>query len=117
MVRSAAATAISAFFFAWAEIKLTTMESIKDQFEYADMNWALSWGAGIYACYFVASFPMIKDIDETTTHLWSLEKTVENAFAASMIAFIVLDLFCLFIVPDYWRNRDWYPHLTPGANS
>ena len=35
------ATAISAFFFAWGEIKFTTIDAIKDQFEYADMNWAL----------------------------------------------------------------------------
>lgn len=106
---------ISALFFAWGEIKFTTMESIKDQFEYSDMNWALSWGAGIYACYFLASFPMVKEIDETPEKIWTISKTVENALAASMIAFILLDLFCAHVVPDYWIGREWYPHMLRGT--
>ena len=108
-VRSATATILAAFFFAWAEIKFTTMDSIKDQFEYGNMTWALSWGAGIYACYFVESFPMVKDLDETSNRIWSLSKTVENSLAASMIGFILLDLFCQFVVPSYWIGKEWFP--------
>ena len=85
------------------------MESIKDQFEYADMNWALTWGAGIYACYFVVSFPMVKDLDETSQDIWSLEKTIENSLAATGLGFVVLDLFCQFVVPrDKWQGRKWF---------
>lgn len=114
-LRSGLATTIAALFFAWGEIKFTTMDSIKDQFEYGDMNWALSWGASIYACYFIASFPMVKNLDETTDEIWTLSKTIENALAASMIAFIVLDLFCMYVVPDTWLGRDWFPSL-PKSN-
>jgi hypothetical protein len=108
-IRSAVATVVSAWFFAWAEIKLTTLESIKDQFEYGDMNWALTWGASIYACYFLASFPMVKDLDEHEE--WSVQKTVENALASSMIAFILLDLVCQFVVPQHWVGKDWFKKL------
>jgi hypothetical protein len=107
-IRSYFATIVAALFFAWAEIKFTTMDSIKDQFEYGDMEWALSWGAGIYACYFIASFPFIQQIDETTDNLWTLSKTIENALAASMLGFIYLDIFILFIVPSTWMNKRWF---------
>jgi len=108
-IRQVVSTVISALFFAWAEIKFTTMDAIKDQFEYGDMDWALTWGAGIYACYFIASFPFVQHLDERPNDSWSLGKTVENSLAASMVGFILLDLFCQFVVPRYWVNKDWFP--------
>jgi len=108
-LRTALATIISAFFFAWAEIKFTTMDAIKDQFAYGNMNWALTWGAGIYACYFLASFPVVQWLDETVDDRWTLRRTIENALAAGMVGFILVDLFCQFIVPNYWVNRTWFP--------
>lgn len=106
--RSAIATILSALFFAWAEIKFTTMDSIKDQFAYGDMDWALSWGAGIYACYFLASFPFVQHLDENRTNRWSLLKTIENSLAASMLGFIYLDMFVLLFVPSTWVGRKWF---------
>eukprot|EP01046_Picozoa_sp_COSAG06_P005575 COSAG06_NODE_250_length_19080_cov_6.483029_15_plen_76_part_00 len=40
------------------------MDAIKEQFSYDDMDWALSKGAMCYACYFIASFPMVYWLDE-----------------------------------------------------
>jgi len=55
--------AAAAWFWARAEIALTTAPSLADQFRYEDLSWALRWGALIYACYFVVSFPMVYRLD------------------------------------------------------
>ncbi|MGH7821457.1 MAG: hypothetical protein ACREQ9_16965 [Candidatus Binatia bacterium] len=81
-----------AWFWAWAEIRLTTDPSLADQFRYEDMAWALRWGALFYACYFVVSFPMVYRLDEDAEKRWSLGRTAVDALAASMLVFVLLDL-------------------------
>lgn len=107
----AIATFGSAFFFAAGEIYFTTLEAIKDQFAYRDMDWALTWGALGYSCYFLASFPLLQGMDEEKR--WTLAKTMENSLAAGMLGFILLDLTCWFLVSG-WRDartnmaKDWW---------
>lgn len=101
------ATLLSAFFFAWGEIKFTTMDAIKDQFEYKDMDWALTWGASLYACYFLASFPLVQHLDEEVGVNWTLTKVVENSLAAGMIGFLLIDLFVKFGMPNTWERGWW----------
>jgi len=73
------------------------------------MDWALSWGALAYSCYFIASFPMVQWMDESPGQPWTLRKVAENALAASMLAFIMLDMACQFIIPSApWRGRIWW---------
>jgi cycloeucalenol cycloisomerase len=81
-----------AWFWAWAEIRLTTDPSLADQFRYEDMPWALRWGALFYACYFIVSFPMVYRLDEDAAARWSLGRTAIEALAASMLVFFLLDL-------------------------
>jgi cycloeucalenol cycloisomerase len=100
-------TLAAAWFFAVGEIYFTTLDAIKDQFAYADMQWALTWGAAVYACYFVASFPMVQWLDETEGKLWHMRRVVENALAAGMIGFILLDLVCKYVIVD-WKGRVWW---------
>lgn len=109
LLRTIIATFVGAFFFAWAEIKFTTMEAIKDQFEYANMDWALTWGALLYSCYFLASFPLLQRLDEDKDDPpWTLTKTLENALAAGMIGFFWLDFALLFFIPSHWAEQVWF---------
>jgi len=104
------ATVLSALFFAWAEIRFTTLESINEQFSYADMDWALTWGAAAYACYFVPTFPILQHLDEEPDEpKWTTRRVAESALAGSMVAFILLDLVCQFALPRHaWYRKDWW---------
>jgi len=82
----------AAWFWAFAELFMTTSPSIADQFRYQDMSWALRWGALFYACYFIVSFPMVYRLDETPDENWSVGHTCTEALAAGMMTFILLDL-------------------------
>jgi cycloeucalenol cycloisomerase len=84
--------ALAAWFWARAEITLTTSPSIADQFRYEDLQWALRWGALFYASYFVVSFPMVYRLDERADDVWSVGRTVVDALAAGMLTFVLLDL-------------------------
>ena len=100
------ATAFTAWLFSWAEIRFTTMDAIKDQFEYRDMEWALGWGAVTYSCYFLASFPLVQHLDEDpdeATH-WSMVRVWENSLAAGMIGFFLLEIAVQFVIP----SGEWY---------
>jgi cycloeucalenol cycloisomerase len=90
----------TALFFAWLEIKMTTLDAIKEQFNYADMEWALSWGAALYSCYFMCSFPMVYGLDELPgmEARWGLRRTLESALAAGMLGFICLDVVTQFVI-------------------
>jgi len=92
----------SSWLFAWGEIFLTTMDTIEDQFTYKNMDWALTYGALCYACYFIPSFPMSYELDETTTS-WSFQKTTESALAAAMIAFVLLDIVAQYFITQ-WQS-------------
>jgi cycloeucalenol cycloisomerase len=123
---SVVATFIAALVFAIGEIYFTTLDAIKDQFAYRDMSWALTWGGFAYSCYFLASFPMVKDMDEKgfefwqdshfTEHgaryvgrTWKLRHVVENALAAGMLSFILLDVACQWVLPRTWyHEKGWW---------
>mmetsp|Transcript_43430 Transcript_43430/g.69501 ORF Transcript_43430/g.69501 Transcript_43430/m.69501 type:complete len:307 (+) Transcript_43430:266-1186(+) len=96
----------SAWLFAWGEIFGTTLEAIKDQFTYREMEWALTWGALLYSCYFLASFPMVFNLDERKGQSWSLQRTVESACAAGMVAFLMLDVAAQFIITE-WKTKNF----------
>jgi cycloeucalenol cycloisomerase len=96
----------TAMFFAWLEIYATTMDAIKEQFSYADMDWALSWGAALYSCYFICSFPMVFWLDEeaiwtVSPPRWGMGRVVQSALAAGMMGFILLDLVAQFVIVDW----------------
>lgn len=100
----AIAFALAAWAFAFGEIWGTTLEAIRDQFRYEDMDWALSQGAALYACYFVVSFPAVYGLDECpAAPRWSLRRVCESALAAGMGSFILLDLACRYVVTG-WRS-------------
>mmetsp|Transcript_12484 Transcript_12484/g.15493 ORF Transcript_12484/g.15493 Transcript_12484/m.15493 type:complete len:307 (+) Transcript_12484:80-1000(+) len=94
---------LAAWVFSVGEIYGTTLEAIREQFHYVDMEWALSHGALAYACYFISSFPMVYNMDEEIGVKWTLTKTIENALAASMIAFTLLDLVCQFVITGWQK--------------
>jgi hypothetical protein len=92
----------AAWFWARAEIALTTAPSLADQFRYEDLAWALRWGALVYACYFIVSFPMVYALDEARRRdagrsdgRWS------KALAAGMLTFVLLDVATAVIGARY----------------
>ena len=93
--------AAAAWFWARAEIALTTAPSIADQFRYEDLSWALRWGALIYACYFIVSFPMVSRLDEDPGEVWTVRRTIIEALAAGMLTFILLDLVTAWVGAPY----------------
>jgi len=100
-VVGALVVAAAAWFWARAEIALTTAPSLADQFRYEDLPWALRWGALVYACYFIVSFPMVSRLDEDEREPWSVRRTVVEALAAGMLTFILLDLVTARIGAPY----------------
>ncbi len=92
---------LAAWFWARTEISLTTSPSLADQFRYEDLPWALRWGALIYACYFVVSFPLVSRLDERAGENWALGRTALEALAAGMLTFILLDLVTTCIGAPY----------------
>jgi hypothetical protein len=100
------------------------MESIDDQFTYLNMDWAKQWGAWwvfssttlhasaffflffqltvllpahrCYACYFVVSFPMVFNLDESS-----------DRFVATRMKHVRLDLWSLptNILPRTWSLK------------
>jgi cycloeucalenol cycloisomerase len=100
-VIGALVVAATAWFWARAEITLTTSPSLADQFRYEDLAWALRWGALVYACYFIVSFPMVSQLDEAPNDRWTVGRTVVNALAAGMLTFILLDVVTAVIGARY----------------
>jgi cycloeucalenol cycloisomerase len=84
--------ALAAWFWAFAEIRMTTAPSLADQFRYEDLAWALRYGALVYACYFIVSFPMVYRLDEPPDDRWTVGRTTIEALAAGMLTFVLLDL-------------------------
>ena len=75
--------------------------SLADQFRYEDLPWALRWGALIYACYFIVSFPLVSRLDERPGEAWSVGRTVVESLAAGMLTFILLDLVTACVGAPY----------------
>ena len=97
----AVVVAVTAWFWARAEIALTTAPSLADQFRYEDLAWALRWGALVYACYFIVSFPMVARVDEPPDDRWTVGRTIIDALAAGMLTFVLLDLVTTWIGARY----------------
>jgi cycloeucalenol cycloisomerase len=93
--------AAAAWFWARAEIALTTAPSLADQFRYEDLAWALRWGALVYACYFIVSFPMVYRLDEPPDDDWTVGRTAIDALAAGMLTFVLLDVATAVIGARY----------------
>ena len=93
--------AATAWFWAVAELRLTTDPSLSDQFRYEDMAWAVRWGAWFYACYFIVSFPVVYRLDEDSDRDWSLGRTTREALAAAMLTFLLLDLVTMYVGRPY----------------
>jgi len=91
----------AAWFWARAEIALTTAPSLADQVRYEDLAWALRWGSLVYACYFVVSFPMVYRLDEDARDPWTVRRTIVESLAAGMLTFILLDLVTASIGAPY----------------
>ncbi len=100
-VVGALVVAATAWFWARMEIALTTSPGIADEFRYEDLGWALRWGALVYACYFVVSFPIVYRLDERRDDVWTIPRTVTEALAAGMLTFILLDLVTACIGAPY----------------
>jgi len=100
-VVGALVVAATAWFWARAEMTLTTSPSLADQFRYEDLAWALRWGSLVYACYFVVSFPMVYRLDEDARDPWTVRRTVVESLAAGMLTFILLDLVTAAIGAPY----------------
>lgn len=100
------AVVFSSWLFAWGEIYMTTMDTIEEHFTYRDMEWALTWGAVCYACYFVPSFPMVFFLDEDVDvdRKSSLWQTTQSALAAGMLAFLLLDVVAQYVITD-WQAK------------
>jgi hypothetical protein len=104
----------TAWLCAWGEIYGTTMEAIKEQFEYSNLHWALKWGAMLYSCYFIASLPIVYGLDEEVTYggkgRWSMQRVVQSSLAAGMVGFILLDLAIQFVVTDWQSHSHLVSH-------
>src|SRR5205814_4170164 len=68
--------AATAWFWARAEIALTTAPSLADQFRYEDLAWALRWASLVYAGYFIVSFPLVFRLDEDPGDARTVRRTV-----------------------------------------
>jgi hypothetical protein len=103
----------TAWLCAWGEIYGTTMEEIKDQFEYSNMHWALKWGAFLYSFYFIASLPIVYGLDEEVIGRkgrWGLQRVIQSSLAAGMVGFILLDLGIQFVITDWQQHSHIVSH-------
>jgi len=70
---------------------------IADQFYYKDKARMLAYGSIMYACYFVASFPIFYFLDEDKNKKWNLWMVCAAALSASMITMYLLDFWTKYI--------------------
>lgn len=80
-----------AYFWAWMETKAMANPWIESQFHYRDMDRMLAFGSVFYALYFIASFPIFYQLDESANCCWTLRRTAAAALAAAMIMLFLLD--------------------------
>jgi len=85
------------YFWAWAETKAMANPMIADQFYYKDKARMLAYGSIMYACYFIASFPIFYFLDEDKNHKWNLWMVTAAALSASMITFYLLDFWTKYV--------------------
>lgn len=85
------------YFWAWMETFAMANPLMREAFYYQDMGRMLAYGSAVYACYFVASFPIFYFLDEKPDARWGLWQTAAAALSASMLTFFMLDLVTHFI--------------------
>ncbi len=88
-----------AYFWAWMETKAMANPWIESQFYYRDMERMLSYGSLFYALYFIPSFPIFYQLDESADTSWSLRLTVAAALSASMLMMFLLDFAAAIFGP------------------
>jgi len=97
-----AIVAVAALFFAWAETRLYITQAASGNVWYVDLDAMLLYGSVFYSMYFLVSFPSVFRMDEEMSQArWSLSRTTIEAFAASAISLLLLDLWANFIGPIY----------------
>lgn len=80
-----------AYLMAFLETRLVATDANAPYFEYKDLGFMLKWGSLFYACYFLASFPLVYGLEEKPGERWSIRRIVCEALAAGVIAFILVD--------------------------
>jgi cycloeucalenol cycloisomerase len=93
--------AAAAWFFGWAEPRFynTNPEAAAVTW-YVDMAAMLSYGALCYSLYFIVSFPAVFRLDENPEdQRWTVNRTIIEACAVSMISMFLLDLWGWIVGP------------------
>lgn len=88
---------VVSYFWAWMETKAMANPMIADQFYYKDKVRMLAYGSIMYACYFIASFPIFYHLDEDKNNKWNLWIVTAAALSASMLTFYLLDFWTKYI--------------------
>lgn len=91
------ATAMTAFFFAWAETFFYMTSAGHSNVWYIDLHTQLYIGSWCYALYFIFSFPNIFWLDESPRRApWTLWQTAVQATAMTMFVLLLIDLWTMF---------------------
>ena len=85
------------YFWAWAETKAMANPMIEEQFYYKDKARMLAYGSIMYACYFIASFPIFYYLDEKKKSRWNLWVVIAAGLSASMLTMYLLDFWTKYI--------------------
>lgn len=85
------------YFWAWAETKAMANPMIEEQFYYKDKARMLAYGSIMYACYFIASFPIFYFLDEDKNKRWSLWVVIAAGLSASMLTMYLLDFWTKYV--------------------
>lgn len=80
-----------AYVMAYLETRLVATDANAPYFEYKDLAFMLKWGSLFYACYFLASFPLVYSLEEQPGERWSVRRIILEALAAGVIAFTLVD--------------------------
>ena len=83
---------VVAYLFAWLETRTMANPLIESQFYYKDISRMLAYGSIFYALYFIPSFPIFYQLDETRNSSWSLRMTAAAACTAALSMLLLLDL-------------------------
>lgn len=85
------------YFWAWMETKAMANPMIEEQFYYKDKARMLAYGSIMYACYFVASFPIFYFLDEDKNSKWNLWVVMAASFSAGLLTLYLLDFWTRYV--------------------
>lgn len=91
--------AVAAVFFAWAETYFYIQNAVSSTVWYIDKAAMLSVGTGLYALYFLVSFPNLYRLDETVEKKWSIWNCIVQASFVSMATLLLIDLWVMLHGP------------------